>query len=110
MKGILNGELADLNEMHSLLFERGYNYGDGLFETIVIRNGNIKYLDYHMERLQNGMQLLSMEGGDITKRAVEQSIDILLKEVGIKDECRVKLLVWRQVGGLYTPLNNDANI
>ncbi|TCO72757.1 aminodeoxychorismate lyase apoprotein [Chromatocurvus halotolerans] len=38
--------------------DRGLDYGDGLFETMPIIDGNIPWLSYHLERLHQGLQQL----------------------------------------------------
>ena len=40
--------------------DRGLQYGDGLFETVAIRNGAARFIDYHLERLSEGAQRLSL--------------------------------------------------
>lgn len=34
--------------------DRGLNYGDGLFETLAVRDGGARFLDWHLERLAAG--------------------------------------------------------
>ena len=41
--------------------DRGFQYGDGLFETVAIRNGEPRLWQYHMDRLSNGCTLLGIE-------------------------------------------------
>ncbi len=41
--------------------DRGFQYGDGLFETVAIRNGEPRLWDYHMDRLAKGCELLSIK-------------------------------------------------
>lgn len=41
--------------------ERGFHYGDGLFETVAIRNGEPRLWDYHMNRLTAGCERLGIE-------------------------------------------------
>lgn len=38
--------------------DRGVDYGDGLFETMPVIDGNIPWLSYHLERLQQGLLTL----------------------------------------------------
>ena len=38
--------------------DRGLHYGDGLFETMSVRAGRIRLLDYHLDRLQKGCRCL----------------------------------------------------
>jgi 4-amino-4-deoxychorismate lyase len=51
---IINGCPGDLLPVT----DRGLNYADGLFETIAIRAGSPRLLDYHLERLENGCSRL----------------------------------------------------
>lgn len=44
--------------------ERGFQYGDGLFETVAIRGGEPRLWDYHMERLQRGCERLGILAPD----------------------------------------------
>jgi 4-amino-4-deoxychorismate lyase len=41
--------------------ERGFQYGDGLFETIAIRQGEPRLWDYHVRRLEAGCDRLSLK-------------------------------------------------
>ena len=43
------------------IMDRGLNYGDGLFETIAIRSGRLRLLDYHLDRLTNGLIRLGFQ-------------------------------------------------
>jgi 4-amino-4-deoxychorismate lyase len=40
--------------------DRGFQYGDGLFETIAIRNGQPRLWHYHVDRLARGCKLLGI--------------------------------------------------
>ena len=40
--------------------DRGFQYGDGVFETIAIRDGEPRLWQYHMERLSKGCDLLDL--------------------------------------------------
>jgi 4-amino-4-deoxychorismate lyase len=40
--------------------ERGFQYGDGLFETIAIRHGEPRLWDYHVRRLEAGCKRLAL--------------------------------------------------
>ena len=50
----LDGE--PLNAAWSL--DRGLHYGDGVFETMIVRNGRIRFAGAHQQRLQQGCQRL----------------------------------------------------
>jgi 4-amino-4-deoxychorismate lyase len=44
--------------------DRGLAYGDGLFETIAIRNGACRFMHAHIERLQRGCERLAIPAPD----------------------------------------------
>jgi 4-amino-4-deoxychorismate lyase len=41
--------------------DRGFQYGDGLFETMRVRAGRIRLLEYHLDRLYDGCRRLSIQ-------------------------------------------------
>ena len=49
--------------------DRAFQYGDGLFETIAIRNGGPRLWDYHMERLAQGCERLQIRMPDVREPA-----------------------------------------
>jgi 4-amino-4-deoxychorismate lyase len=68
--------------------DRGLQYGDGLFETIAIRNGTARFLDRHLARLHEGClrlglpapdgALLADEIGGILEGAVQGTVKVIL--------------------------------
>lgn len=53
---LINGESKE----HIEISDRGFQYGDGLFETIEIRGGKAIVLERHLERLSSGCQRLNI--------------------------------------------------
>lgn len=54
--------------------DRGLHYGDGLFETMRVRHGAVRLLDYHLERLFVGCERLMMgpPNARLLRRELEQ--------------------------------------
>jgi len=48
----INGQITDLNEAKISLSDRGFLFGHSIFETLLIKNGNIISWDYHFERMK----------------------------------------------------------
>ncbi|MCZ6565024.1 MAG: aminodeoxychorismate lyase [Gammaproteobacteria bacterium] len=87
---IINGEQGD--SLSSL--DRGLLYGDGIFETIAIQQGQPQYWQEHLERLKLGCEILGLSGLDhaLLKTEVEKLIDV-------DAQCIVKIIITRGVGG-----------
>ena len=49
--------------------DRGLDFGDGLFETLLVHNGSPLLLDYHWQRLTIGLQTLGFPDTDTHARA-----------------------------------------
>ncbi|MCF6202690.1 MAG: aminodeoxychorismate lyase [Methylococcaceae bacterium] len=87
---LLNGE-----KKHCIEFsDRGFQYGDGLFETIEIINGKPLFFKQHIQRLLKGCQKLLIPPPDleiITKEAFQFSHE--------SSHAVLKLIVTRGAGG-----------
>jgi len=54
----LNGRFTPLSKARISPLDRGFLYGDGIFETIRADRGKISWLSTHVERLQESLSLL----------------------------------------------------
>lgn len=81
---------------------RSFRYGDGLFETIRIINGNILLKELHFERLLRGMKLLQFDIPEFfTAAQLEEDIISLCKKNRIEKAAVIRLVVFRSDGGIY---------
>jgi branched-chain amino acid aminotransferase/4-amino-4-deoxychorismate lyase len=88
---------------------RAFQYGDGLFETIMMRNGTVRFLADHFERLTGGMGALGMDVPEgFTPGYLRQAIEELALQNNLGGTARIKIHVWRSPGGLYTPESRNA--
>ena len=104
-----NGNIIE-NEAASLsISNRGFAYGDALFETIRVINGRIIFWEDHYFRLMASMRIMRMEIPlNFSPEFLETEIKNLVEENGLSETAaRVKLTVYRKEGGLYTPVTND---
>ena len=97
-----NGRFFADNESVLSKDDRSYRYGDGLFETMKLINGNILLQDHHFERLFLGLDILKF---NIPVHFTKQKIENEIKELSKKNECersaRIRLSISRGGGGLY---------
>ena len=68
MESWVDGQPADVLSLK----DRGLAYGDGLFETIAVRNGRPLLLERHLQRLETGCQRLALRV-DMTVMSAELS-------------------------------------
>lgn len=71
------------------VFDRGLQYGDGLFETMCMRHGVIEYWKEHLLRLMQGCQRLGIR---LNESLLNEQAAIVKSEIGTG---RVKLIVTR---------------
>lgn len=74
--------------------DRGFHYGDGLFETLEIQNGRAVFLEHHLKRLASGCQRLLIPIPNQQK--LKQQIRNLTKN---QAEAVLKIVVTRGSGG-----------
>ncbi len=87
---LLNGQSADSID----LLDRGLHYGDGLFETIAVVNGQPLSLDKHLQRLLSGCERLELDFDDVA--ILESEINSICKNI---DRAVLKIIVTSGAGG-----------
>lgn len=87
---LLDGQLCD----SPLLLDRGLAYGDGLFETIAVCDGQLLCWTAHMARLQRGCAVLALPAPDGAQLLREAEQVTAGQSRGI-----VKILLTRGTGG-----------
>ncbi len=98
-----NGSLFPDDEPLLNAANRSFRYGDGLFETMRAVNGKVPLSNYHFDRLLRGMKALKITtptyfNVHYLKNEVQKTVDKM-------PSARVRLAVWRESGGAYTPTN-----
>jgi len=89
---------------------RGLRYGDGLFETMRLQQGEIRLFDLHMDRLFKGLELLKFDIPPLfTKEFIRESVLELARKNKLQQLARVRLNVIRGAGGLYDPQDLHPN-
>ena len=102
-----NGELLFKENIKLTTDNRGFKYGDGIFETIKVVHEKVIFWEDHYFRLMASMRMLRMKiPMEFTLEFLEKEI---LKTVDVLEDVasfRVRLNVFRKDGGLYTPKTN----
>ncbi len=91
---LINGVESDA--LSSL--DRGLHYGDGLFETIALKNGKLQLWDQHMQRLADGCKRLALPEIDPVLLHTE-AVRLFSGEVNNSHQAILKIILTRGVGG-----------
>ncbi|NOU37704.1 MAG: aminotransferase class IV [Ferruginibacter sp.] len=104
-----NGKILNENELIIGPQNRGLRYGDGIFETMKYKHGNIILMQDHFERLWYGLKLLQFEIPKLfTPHILEEEIIKTINKNKLKT-ARVRLTIIRDTGGIYDAKNNFPN-
>jgi len=107
-----NGTIILSDEFKPEFNNRAFQYGDGLFETMHTLGTEVQFFYEHIERLIRSMKVLKMEVPvrfSIDTLGLQKEITRLLTKNRIYNGGRVRLTVFRQSGGFYSPENNEVN-
>ncbi len=105
-----NGNIVDSSQPVFTAANRAFRYGDAVFETIRLMQGEILFFEKHLSRLSRSMKLLGMNPhDDLTFHNLYLSIRHLDQVNNLKGNGRIRLEVFRNDGGLYTPYSNDVS-
>ncbi len=99
-KILINGMQENLIDVR----DRGFQYGDGLFETIAYKNNKLQFWQEHMQRLQQGCERLSLNH-------IDESVWLAdIKKLQITGDAVVKLSLSRGISGRGYAYENDHNV
>jgi D-alanine transaminase len=101
-----NQEFLNRNEAVTDIEDRGYTFGDGVYEVIRIYNGTYFMMEEHMSRLQFSLRETGIPF-DVEKEKVEEKLMELMKQNNIQDGA-VYLQVTRGIAPRKHPYPADA--
>ncbi|MES2060923.1 MAG: aminotransferase class IV [Bacteroidota bacterium] len=101
-----NGEILPADSILLTIANRAFRYGDGLFESMRLMKGKLKFPELHAERLQKGMKALKIDGySQADSWFLKEKVEELARRNKIKHG-RLRLTVFRDAEGLYAPTQN----
>jgi branched-chain amino acid aminotransferase len=86
---------------------RAFLFGDGIFETLRIRESSILFLEDHYFRLMAAMRIVRMEiPENFTLEYLQEQLLKTVKANHCTESARVRITVYRNQGGYYLPKTN----
>lgn len=99
-----NGSLLSAGTPFLDAGSRAFRYGDGLFETMLVRDNQIQLGSYHFDRLFSGMGFLRfLIPNGFTRERLTREILELCDRNGKPARSRVRLVVFRNEGEIFDP-------
>ncbi len=104
----INGNIINKTQATISINNRGFAYGDAVFETIKVVQNKVLFLEDHYFRLMSSMRILRMQiSMNFTLEFFDSEMRNLIKINNLaQGSARVKFIVNRNEGGLYTPKTN----
>ncbi|WP_353151329.1 aminotransferase class IV [Flavobacterium sp.] len=103
-----NGSIQDTSNF-SIENNRGFLFGDAIFETIKVNGTKILFLEEHYLRLMASMRICRMEiPMNFTMEFMEEEILKLIALQTNRVSNRIRFSVFRNAEGFYNPASNDV--
>ena len=103
-----NGNLVHSSDAGLSFFNRGFSYGDALFETVKSVGDKLLFWEDHYFRLMASMRLLRMEipMTFTPEYFTDQCMQLIQAQEVQSPAWRLRLTIFRDSGGRYTPDHN----
>jgi branched-chain amino acid aminotransferase len=103
----VNGRVSDQEHAAISVFDHGFLYGEGVYETLRTYNGQPFLFDRHMKRLRTSAGMLALDV-PLSDAAIDARFRETMKAAGLGDsperEAYIRILVTRGIGELtYDP-------
>lgn len=107
----INGNIVPASKAFLSPLNRGFAYGDSVFETLRLSSGKILFWEDHYFRLMASMRILRMEiPMTFTMEFLKEQVFETAKQAFPKENSvKVKINVYRNEGGLYSPEDNTVS-
>ena len=104
----INGKFYSEKDANISVFDHGFLYGDGIFETLRTYNGKLFKIDEHLGRLFHSARLVKLQI-PLTKKQLKQAIISAIKKNCLK-EAYIRLTISRGKGELRYSIESNPNI
>lgn len=103
-----NGDIVPAEQAVLTIANRGFKYGDGLFESMRLLKGELKFAELHSERIRKGLKLLKMDSwSSVDTWFIREKVEELVRRNKTGPDARVRLTAFRDGEGLYSPSANS---
>lgn len=103
-----NGNIVPTTGL-SLEANRGFLYGDAIFDTLKVLDGKVLFSEDHYFRLMASLRIVRMEiPVYFTLEYMETEVLSIVAALNLSASARVRITFFRKPGGKYTPETNET--
>lgn len=107
---IYNGKPLKLDEPVLFHNNRAFRFGDALFESMHANGTEIQFFEQHYERIINALKVLRMNTPEnFSLSLIYAEIKSLLVRNKLFQGAKVRITIFRDGGGTYTPETNNSS-
>ncbi len=104
---LFNDEFIHSDQAVLTSSNRGFKFGDGIFESMRMCNGELQFAENHADRLRAGMKALKFDGYELfDEYFLRQKTVELARRNKFNGNARFRLSIFREGEGLYSPVSN----
>ena len=104
----INNKFCNEKDANISVFDHGFLYGDGIFETLRTYNGKVFKIDEHLERLFHSAKLVKLQI-PLSKALLKAAIISVIKKNKLK-EAYIRLTISRGKGELRYSIDSNPNV
>lgn len=106
---IYNGDFFKNTDVPINHQNRAFRYGDGLFETIRLIDGEPVFVRNHVQRINEGLKLMGMKMPEfLINEKLENELVNLAKKNGIEKGGSARMTIWRDSSGKFMPVSDNS--
>lgn len=103
-----NGTIQDSSTI-AIENNRGFLFGDAVFETVKVINNKVLFAEDHYFRLMASMRICRMEiPMNFTLEYFEEQFLSIANSLAIADSCRARMTFFRNADGFYLPKSQNV--
>ena len=92
----INGDLFPREEAKISVFDAGFLLGDGVWESFRLHEGNLVFLEEHLDRLFKGAKSISLSIGR-NREEIAREVERVIKANEMEDEVHIRLVISRGI-------------
>lgn len=105
-----NGEIFPIETPLLKGTNRGFTYGDGIFETIRCKGSIAPFFDVHYTRLKKSMEVLRMKPSSfLAPKILKKNIERIINKERFFNGASVRITVFRDSEGKYNPSSDNVS-